>query len=111
MSYKVSINYNFKERQCQYYKFTKDEIKNFESAPKFDLLAKNHFFKMTDALNHMTMEMKNDSNKILFILMYGYFKATNKFFDIQRDDENYLYIATKKQFPFIRFLGCDSRRI
>ena len=61
---------------------TKDEIKNFESAPKFDLLAKNHFFKMTDALNHMTMEMKNDSNKILFILMYGYFKATNKFFDI-----------------------------
>ena len=62
---------------------TKDEIKNFESAPKFDLLAKNHFFKMTDALNHMTMEMKNDSNKILFILMYGYFKATNKFFDIQ----------------------------
>lgn len=24
---------------------TKDEIKNFESAPKFDLLAKNHFLK------------------------------------------------------------------
>lgn len=90
---------------------TKDEIKNFESAPKFDLLAKNHFFKMTDALNHMTMEMKNDSNKILFILMYGYFKATNKFFDIQRDDENYLYIATRNNFDSFDFRVVTPRTI
>ena len=90
---------------------TKDEIKNFESAPKFDLFAKNHFFKMTDALNHMTMEMKNDSNKILFILMYGYFKATNKFFDIQRDDENYLYIATRNNFDSFDFRVVTPRTI
>ena len=57
---------------------TKDEIKTLNQLQNLICLQKS-LFKMTDALNHMTMEMKNDSNKILFILMYGYFKATNKF--------------------------------
>jgi hypothetical protein len=90
---------------------TKEEIKNFELPPKFDLLAKNHFFKMTDALNNITMEMRSDSNKILFILMYGYFKATNKFFEIQKDDENYLYITTRNNFENFDFSTVTPRTI
>lgn len=43
--------------------------------------------------------------------MYGYFKATNKFFDIQRDDENYLYIATRNNFDSFDFRVVTPRTI
>ena len=55
---------------------TKDEEKIFELPPSFDSFAKNHFFKLTSGISEIILEMKNDSNKILFILMFGYFKAT-----------------------------------
>ena len=90
---------------------TNEEIKNFESPPEFDIVAKNHFFKMTDVLNDITIELKSDSNKILFILMYGYFKATNKFFEIQKDDENYLYIANRNNFEIFDFSAVTPRTI
>ena len=77
---------------------TKDEEKIFELPPSFDSFAKNHFFKLTSGISEIILEMKNDSNKILFILMFGYFKATNRFFEIQNDDENFLYIATRNNF-------------
>jgi TnpA family transposase len=77
---------------------TKEEVKNFETPPKFDLFAKNHFFKITEKLENMIIEMKSDSNKILFILMFGYFKATNKFFEIQKNDDNFSYIGTRNNF-------------
>src|SRR5574344_2947367 len=53
--------------------------------------------------------MKSDSNKILFILMFGYFKATHRFFEIQKDDENYLYIANRNNLNIFDFNKVTSR--
>jgi len=55
--------------------------------------------------------MKNDSNKILFILMFGYFKATNRFFEIQNDDENFTYIATRNNFNSFNYNEVTLRTI
>lgn len=82
---------------------TQEEEKKFELPPKFDPLSQNHFFKVTSVVSGIIAEIKSDSNKILFILMYGYFKATNKFFEIQKDDENYLYIANRNNFDSFDF--------
>jgi len=56
---------------------TKEEEKNFELPPKFDSLSQNYFFTLTSEISEIISEMKKDSNKILFIFMLGYFKATN----------------------------------
>ena len=90
---------------------TKDEEKIFELPPSFDSFAKNHFFKLTSGINEIILEMKSDSNKILFILMFGYFKATNRFFEIQNDDENFLYIATRNNFNSFNYNEVTPRTI
>ena len=87
---------------------TKDEEKIFELPPSFDSFAKNHFFKLTSGISEIILEMKNDSNKILFILMFGYFKATNRFFEIQNDDENFLYIATRNNFTQLSHIDSNK---
>lgn len=89
----------------------KEEEKNFELPPKFDSISQNHFFKVPTRIDEIISEMKNDSNKILFILMYGYFKATNKFFEIQKDDQNYLHIANRNNFDQFDFRVVTSRTI
>ena len=88
---------------------TKDEEKIFELPPSFDSFAKNHFFKLTSGISEIILEMKNDSNKILFILMFGYFKATHRFFEIQKNDENYLYIANRNNLNIFDFNTVTSR--
>jgi hypothetical protein len=90
---------------------TKEEEKDFELPPKFDSISQNHFFKLTNGISEIILEMKNDSNKILFILMFGYFKATNKFFEIQKNDENYLYIANRNNLNAFDFNTVTSRTI
>ncbi len=75
----------------------------FELAPKFDSLSQNHFFKLTSNISETISEMKSDSNKILFILMFGYFNATYRFFEIQQDNENYLYIANRNNLNIFDF--------
>ena len=62
---------------------TNEEEKDFELVPKFDSLSQNHFFKLTSGVSESISEMKSDSNKILFILMFGYFKATHRFFEFR----------------------------
>ena len=88
---------------------TIEEEKDFELAPKFDSLSQNHFFKLTSNISETISEMKSDSNKILFILMFGYFKATHRFFEIQKDDENYLYIANRNNLNIFDFNKVTSR--
>ena len=88
---------------------TNEEEKDFELVPKFDSLSQNHFFKLTSGVSESISEMKSDSNKILFILMFGYFKATHRFFEIQKNDENYLYIANRNNLNIFDFNTVTSR--
>ena len=88
---------------------TKEEEKSFESSPKLDSFAKNYFFKLNDDITKTLSEMKTDSNKILFILMYGYFKLSNRFFEIKESDENYLYIANRNNYTDFNYSDVSKR--
>ena len=90
---------------------SKDEEKKFNVPPKFDSFAKNYFFKLNSDITEIISEMKSDSNKILFILMFGYFKVSNRFFEIKDEDENYLYIANRNNFDLFNFKEVSSRTI
>lgn len=70
-----------------------EEEKAFEKSPKFTFAQKEYYFKLPNDLLHT---IDDASNKILFTLMYGYFKATNKFFEVNLNDENLLYLARGK---------------
>jgi TnpA family transposase len=90
---------------------SKDEEKKFNVPPKFDSFAQNYFFKLNSETIEIISEMKSDSNKILFILMFGYFKVSNRFFEIKEDDENFLNIANRNNFDSFDFKEVSSRTI
>lgn len=90
---------------------TKEEEKDFELHPKFDAPSQNHFFKLTSGVSEIISEMRSDSNKILFILMFGYFKATNRFFEIGEDDENLLFIANRNNLNLFDFNAVTPRTL
>jgi TnpA family transposase len=71
-----------------------EEEKAFNKTPKFTFVQKEYYFKLPSAFLHT---IDGTSNKIFFTLMYGYFKATNKFFEVNLDDENLLYLL-KEEF-------------
>ena len=70
-----------------------EEEKAFTKAPKFTFTQKEYYYKLPNSLLHT---IDGTSNKIFFTLMYGYFKATNKFFEVNLDDENLLYLSNEK---------------
>ena len=70
---------------------TNSEISEFESIPKFNQEEKVNYLKIPNKL----LEKIDDSNIIYFILMYAYFKATNKFFCNINNDENIKYLMDK----------------
>ena len=70
-----------------------EEEKAFEKSPKFTFAQKEYYFKLP---NELSRTIDDASNKIFLTLMYGYFKATNKFFEINLNDENLLYLSTEK---------------
>jgi len=90
---------------------SKEEEQKFISPPKFDSFAKNYFFKLNNEVLEIITEMKSDSNKILFILMFGYFKVSNRFFEINQDDENGLYVFNRNNFKEFDLSKISSRTI
>jgi len=54
-----------------------EEEKVFDKTPKFIFTQKEYYFKIP---NNLLYAIDDTSNKIFLTLMYGYFKATNKFF-------------------------------
>jgi len=77
----------------------------FSKPPSIDTnQEKDYYFNIPQILKQQILNFKNDTNIIVFILLYGYFKATNKFFDnnlFKKDDiefvehkHNYKYNKT-----------------
>ena len=58
------------------------EVNKFNSLPKFNLQQQRYFFSLPKILRNKIDRFENNNNKIIFILLYGYFKASNKFFKI-----------------------------
>lgn len=63
---------------------TKQEINDFEAIPVFNEKERDYYFNVPNKL----LKKVDKTKQIYFILLYGYFKATNKFFLYSKEDKN-----------------------
>jgi len=52
------------------------DIKSFESAPHFNAAERKKYFYPSDWVKSVISEYDTDTNKIGFVLLFGYFQAT-----------------------------------
>jgi len=57
------------------------EEKQLNIPPIFNEVHKKHFFSLPDQFKKELERLDTDFNEIVFIIFYGYFKSTNRFFD------------------------------
>ena len=62
---------------------TSQQIKNFDTPPKFTLQDRYFFFKNEAFLDQTLANLKSPTSKVGFVLQYGYFKAAKKFFSVK----------------------------
>ena len=70
---------------------SKEEEKTFNQKPVFNSHQQKYYFSIPKSLLE---KIASDFNQIYFTLLYGYFKATNKFFTDLNEDKNLDYIAS-----------------
>lgn len=57
---------------------------------------RNYFFNLPNAIYNQALTLENDEGFVMFALMFGYFKASNQFFElVQCNDEDIKYITEK----------------
>ena len=57
--------------------------KKFEKAPEFENdIERNYYFTLPTLIHKQTVNFINDESFIILTLMFGYFKVTNKFFEL-----------------------------
>lgn len=56
------------------------EREAFESPPHFNSAERKRFFSLPKALNGIVEGLRTPANKVFFIVMAGYFRASRKFF-------------------------------
>ncbi|MFW9626855.1 MAG: DUF4158 domain-containing protein, partial [Sulfurospirillum sp.] len=61
---------------------SKDEQKRFDTPPQFTNAQKEYFFKLPAELEERLNAFDNDTSKVTFILLYGYFRVTHIFFKL-----------------------------
>jgi TnpA family transposase len=57
----------------------KSEIEAFESVPNFSASERKKYFYISDWIQSNIADFENDANKICFVLMFGYFRASKNF--------------------------------
>lgn len=81
------------------------DINSFDSPPKFHGEERKRFFYLPKAASQLVESFRTPANKVGFVLQYGYFRASNKFYIAQRFHENdVIFVANKLQLtPAIDF--------
>jgi hypothetical protein len=75
--------------------FTSEERRLFELPPLFNSVERKRFFFLPDSLLEQTKHFDKPHNKVYFYLMYGYFKATNKFYRRKLHKKDIEFVAAK----------------
>src|SRR6266700_2602750 len=60
--------------------FTSEEQKLFSSPPVFNSIERKRYFTFPTGILETARKLDKPHNRVYFLLMYGYFKATNKFY-------------------------------
>lgn len=72
----------------------KKEIQEFEREPILNEKQKDFYFSIPKTL----IKRLDDSNKVTLILMYGYFKFSNSFFQYFKNNSNIQYVSNQIEF-------------
>ncbi len=62
---------------------TTEEKKRFETPPVFSSQERKRYFRFPSEVIKIAEELRTPTTKVCFLTTYGYFKATNKFFNKQ----------------------------
>jgi TnpA family transposase len=89
---------------------SQEEIKNFDLPPKLNDSEKEKYFGQIYQINEIVDKLQNDSNKVGFILLHGYFRACGKFINSDKflnEDVDYicdLIGADKSELDFKKYV-------
>ncbi len=76
----------------------KSEIEEFESAPNFSASERKKYLYISDWIQSNISDYENNTNKICFVLMFGYFRASKRFPQIKYFAEQDIeYVASRLQ--------------
>ena len=71
------------------------EREAFDSPPRFNSVERKRFFDFPLGIHTMAEEMRSPTNRVCFLVSYGYFKATRKFFAGPFHGRDIAYVALK----------------
>jgi hypothetical protein len=75
----------------------KQDIDKFEMTPVFKTKSeKNYFFNLSSQFYKYAIRLQDTNSFILFTLMLGYFKATNRFFEVDKFNQDDIEFVIKK---------------
>jgi Domain of unknown function (DUF4158) len=60
---------------------TREEKKRFESPPVFSSQERKSYFRFPAGVVKIAEELRTPTTKVCFLTAYGYFKATNRFYN------------------------------
>jgi len=90
---------------------SKIEEKNLYSLQQFNLKEKEYFFKIPTKLLTKAFSFELEDGKVIFILMYGYFKKFHQFYDISEYKKSDMdYVSIKYGLPIIKNIKITKRR-
>lgn len=73
---------------------SQEEIRLFEQPPVFNIQEKEYFFTLSKSLHKFIMEnIRSDANILHFVILYGYFRASNVFYNhssFHQDDLDFI---------------------
>ena len=78
--------------------FTPEEKKSFNSPPQFNSLDRKKYFSFSTGILQIAERLTKSQNRIFFLVTYGYFKATHKFYNKQLQRKDIVYVAEKLGF-------------
>lgn len=92
---------------------TQQEKKRFEMAPQFiSSNERNYFFNLPNIIYKQALLLESDEAFATFTLMFGYFKATNKFFEVVAfNSEDLKHIIDKYQLSVTTNLSANTRTL
>ena len=78
---------------------TTEEKKRFETPPVFSSQERKRYFRFPAEIIRIAEELRTPTTKVCFLAIYGYFKASNKFYNKQFHVNDLEYIARRQNVP------------
>jgi hypothetical protein len=71
----------------------------FENPPLFNSVDQNKFFEFPLGIIRFMKNLRTPTNQVCFLVMFGYFKATKRFFSRKFHQKDISFVA--KKFGFV----------